>query len=65
MEKRRIEKVGSIYIDVPEGKSVKRNGAKYIRELVEWMNSRPEVMNENKSHLDLIVEYNLERRKTK
>lgn len=35
-----------------------RNGAEYLRKLVEWLNSRPETMNENKSMLTLIAEFN-------
>jgi len=57
--KTRIEKVGSIYIEVPESETPRRkNGAAYLRRLVEWLNARPEHLNDNKSHLDLIVEYN-------
>ena len=64
--KTRIEKVGSIYIEVPESENPKpKNGVIYLRRLVEWLNSRPEFLNENKSHLDLIVEYNIERRNKK
>lgn len=58
--KTRIEKVGTIFIEVPESEkfSPKKNGAEYLRRLVKWMDSRPELLNEDKSHLDLIVEYN-------
>ena len=63
--KTRIEKVGNIYVEFPESdKTQKRNGAEYLRRLVEWLNHRSEYLNEGKSHLDLIVEYNKERRKT-
>ena len=58
--KTRIEKVGKIYIEVPESEApVKRNGAAYLRRLVDWLNHRPECLNDGKSHLDLIVEYNM------
>jgi hypothetical protein len=61
--KTRIEKVGSIYIEVPESENpVKRNGAGYLRRLVKWLDSRPDELNDNKSHLDLIVEYNTRNR---
>jgi len=57
--KTRIEKVGSIYVGFPESeKSIKRNGADYLRRLVLWLDSRDEYLNDNKSHLDLIVEFN-------
>lgn len=36
----------------------KFNGAKKLRDIVEWMNNRKESLNENKSHLELIAEYN-------
>lgn len=39
-------------------KSKKLNGAEYLRKLVEWLNSRPETMNQNKSTLTLIGEFN-------
>jgi len=56
---KRVEKVGSIYVEFPESnKPIKKNGATYLRRLVEWLNNRPEHLNDNKSHLDLIVEYN-------
>ncbi|MBA7701399.1 hypothetical protein ES703_110135 [subsurface metagenome] len=34
------------------------NGAKKLRDIVEWINNRKESLNENKSHLALIVEFN-------
>ena len=58
MEKREVQRCGSIYIDVPAGKDKKRNGAKYLRDLVGWMNNRKESLNDDKSLLDLIDEYN-------
>ena len=61
--KTRIEKVGSIFIEVPESDTpIKRNGVAYLRRLIKWVDSRPETMNDGKSHLDLIVEYNIENR---
>ena len=58
--KTRIEKVGSIYVEFPESNKPvkKKNGAAYLRRLVKWLNNRPEYLNDDKSHLDLIVEYN-------
>jgi len=35
-----------------------KNGAEKLRNIVEWMNSRDEYLNENKSHLQLIKEFN-------
>lgn len=35
------------------------NGAEKLRSIVQWMNNRKESLNENKSILDLIGEYNL------
>ena len=62
--KTRIEKIGSIYVEFPESnKPVKRDGANYLRKLVEWLDARPEHLNDNKSHLDLIVEYNTRNKK--
>jgi len=59
MKKTRIEKVGSIYIEIPDTlKQKKKHGAEYLRRLVAWMDGRPEYLNEDKTHLDLIVEYN-------
>ena len=53
--KTRIEKVGSIYIEAPESeKPYRPHGAEYLRRLVAWLNERPECLNDNKSHLDLI-----------
>ena len=35
----------------------KRNGAKFLRDLVLWLNSRDEYLNDNKTILTLISEY--------
>ena len=61
--KTRIEKVGLLTIEMPESaKRKKRNGAAYLRRLVKWLDARQEYLNDDKSHLDLIVEFNLEHR---
>jgi hypothetical protein len=39
-------------------KKQKMNGAEYLRKLVEWINQRPETLNDGKSHLTLISEFN-------
>jgi hypothetical protein len=58
--KNRIERVGSIYISVPDNeKPVKKRGAAHLRNLVAWMNDRNETLNENKSALDVRGEYNI------
>jgi len=62
--KTKIVKVGLLSIEVPESKKQKkRNGAAYLRRLVKWLDARSEYLNDDKSHLDLIVEFNLENRK--
>ena len=42
------------------GKSnpIEFEGAYKLRDVVEWINDRPEILNFGKSHLQLIVEYN-------
>lgn len=44
-------------------KKTKKTGAKYLRELVLWMNLRAETKNEDKSVLTLIGEFNDYQRK--
>lgn len=34
------------------------NGADKLRKIVAWLNKREEGLNENKNHLQLIIEYN-------
>ncbi len=52
------EKIGKITIEHRDTIQEDKNGADKLRKIVEWMNKRPEHLNQNKSHLDLIVEYN-------
>lgn len=54
-----IEKIGQITV---EHKSTnikeKYNGTDYFRQLVKWLNNRAEYLNDNKSKLQLIGEFN-------
>ena len=53
-----IEKIGSIKVEHNKTKKQKYNGSEYLRALVEWMNSRNEDLNKNKSNLQLMSEFN-------
>lgn len=53
------EKLCNDIIGKPDQKG--KDGATKLREVVEWMNNRNEYLNENKSHLELIKEFNNEK----
>lgn len=57
--KKEIVKVGKIYIQEPSSQNSVKNGAEYLRGLVYWIDNRDDSLNINKSHLELIVEYNI------
>lgn len=37
--------------------TIEKLGANYLRDVVEWLNSRPETMNDNKTHQELLKEF--------
>ena len=53
-----IEKVGKITVEHNETKEQNYRGAEYFRGLVEWMNNRNEHLNQGKSNLELMKEFN-------
>jgi len=53
-----LEKIGKITIEHNSTEQQKYNGAKDLRALVRWMDSRDERLNQNKSKLQLIREFN-------
>ncbi len=54
--KNKGEQLCKAIIGNPE--TIPANGSEKLRNVVEWMNSRDEYLNENKSHLQLIKEFN-------
>lgn len=53
-----IEKVGQITVSSEPEKKQNYKGAEYLRALVDWINNRSEHLNENKSNLKLMNEFN-------
>jgi hypothetical protein len=53
-----FEKVGNILIEHNAEKKQVYDGANYFRRLVKWLDNRSERLNENKSTLQLMYEYN-------
>ena len=53
-----IEKVGKITVEHNESKKQDYKGAEYFRALVDWMNTRNEHLNQNKSTIQLMKEFN-------
>ena len=51
-----FKNVSEAIIGQPESKSL--DGVNKLRDIVNWLNSRNEYLNENKSHLQLIKEFN-------
>lgn len=53
-----LEKVGKITIEHNETEKQNYKGAEYFRALVEWLNNRNEHLNQDKSNLELMKEFN-------
>lgn len=53
-----IKKVGQILVEDKKSEKQNYRGAEYFRALVDWMNNRNEHLNQNKSNLELMAEFN-------
>jgi hypothetical protein len=53
-----FEKVGQITVEHNGSEKQSYKGAEYFRALVEWMNNRNEQLNQGKSTLELMREFN-------
>lgn len=52
------KKLGDAIIGKVDESKKRNDGAKKLRAVVDWMNSRNEHLNQGKSHLELITEFN-------